>query len=375
MSDYPRFYPDQVVPPERFGDRTDQLRQIEYTLQAIREGRPRGAMICGERGIGKTSLLLKAESMCLERKILPLHIALHEFADVREFYDTIFEEVSSALKSIGLWEKFRVAVGEFEKGWDYVIRLQKRPRTLQADVHERLSLLLDKMTQRGHQSLVFFLDESDGLKAHVVGLQVLRNVWTSLVQRGHRLGFFFAGSENLVDSLGRYSPLKRHCIPVHLKRFNMRECVEVMAKLEEGAAHKLTPLLRSRIAELSGGYPHYLHVLGSHAVEAMKTGKRDVWAEAFRSYLIETNAYESVVTRAAHVSETQRRILAHMDFLGPTTPKNIARGSGVSQDTIPAQLRRLIQGKIVRKVGRGEYEIIDRDLAEHVRISLGGKPA
>lgn len=40
MSDYPRFYPDQVVPPERFGDRTDQLRQIEYTLQAIREGRP-----------------------------------------------------------------------------------------------------------------------------------------------------------------------------------------------------------------------------------------------------------------------------------------------------------------------------------------------
>ena len=231
MLDYPRFYPDQVIPPDRFGDRTEHLRQIEYTLRAIQEGRPRGAMICGERGIGKTSLLNKAESMCLERKILPLHIALHEFEEVREFYDTIFEEVGSALKSIGLWEKFRVAVGEFEKGWDYVVRLQKRPRTLQAEVHERLSLLLDKMTRRGHQSLVFFLDESDGLKAHVTGLQILRNVWTSLTQSGHRLGFFFAGSENLVESLGRYSPLKRHCIPVHLKRFKMLECVEVMAKL------------------------------------------------------------------------------------------------------------------------------------------------
>ncbi|MBI5243433.1 MAG: ATP-binding protein [Elusimicrobia bacterium] len=370
MLDFPRFYPDQVVPPERFGDRTDQLRQIEFTLQAIRESRPRGAMVCGERGIGKTSLLHKAEAMCLERKSLPLHIALHEFADVREFYDTIFEEVGSALKNIGLWEKLRVELGEFEKGWDYVIRLRKRPKTMQAEVHERLALLLEKMTRKGHQSLVFFLDESDGLKAHVVGLQILRNVWTSLAQRGHRLGFFFAGSENLVESLGRYSPLKRHCIPVQLKRFKMDECLEVMARLEEGAERKLPPSIRTRIAELSGGYPHYLHVLGSHAVEAMRKGKQDVWAEAFRSYLIETNTYESVATRAAHVSDTQKRILAHMDFLGPTTPKRIAQGSGVAQATIPTHLQRLVQSKIVRKAGRAEYEIADRDLAEHVRLSM-----
>ena len=375
MLDFPRFYPDQVVPPERFGDRTDQLRQIEYTLKAIQDGRPRGAMICGERGIGKTSLLHKAEAMCLERKILPLHIALHEFADVREFYDTIFEEVGSALKNIGLWEKLRVALGESEKGWDYVVRLQKRPRTLQAEVNERLSLLLEKMTRRGHESLVFFLDESDGLKAHVVGLQILRNVWTGLTQRGCRLGFFFAGSENLVERLGRYSPLKRHCIPVQLKRFSMAECLQVMAKLEEGTERKFTPSVKTKIAELSGGYPHYLHVLGSHAVEAMRTGKQNVWAEAFKSYLIETNAYESVVARAARVSGVQKRILANMDFLGPTTPKDIAKASGVSQDTIPAQLQRLIQAKFVCKAGRGKYEIADRDLAEHLRISLSGKPA
>lgn len=330
-------------------------------------------MICGERGIGKTSLLHKAEAMCLEKDILPLHIALHEFENVREFYDTVFEEVGSALKTIGLWEKLRVAVGEFEKGWDYVVKLQKRPRTLQAEVHERLSLLLEKMTRRGHKSLAFFLDESDGLKAHVVGLQILRNVWTDLTQRGHRLGFFFAGSENLVERLGRYSPLKRHCIPVQLKRFALSECLEVIGKLEEGAVRKLDAGIKQRIAQLSGGYPHYVHVLGGHTVEAMRRGAADVWPEAFRSYLIETNAYESVVARAARVSETQKQILAHMDFLAPTTPKGIAKASGVSPAGVPTHLHRLIRSKIVRKAGRGKYEIADRDLAEFVRLPPGAK--
>lgn len=59
-----------------------------------------------------------------------------------------------------------------------------------------------------------------------------------------------------------------------------------------------------------------------------------------------------------------------MDFLGPTTPKRIAKSSGVPQGGVPTHLHRLIRGKIVRKAGRGEYEIADRDLAEYVRTSL-----
>ena len=373
MLDYPCFFPDQVVPPERFGDRENQLRQIEYTLQAIKDCRPRGAMICGERGIGKTSLLDKTEDICLKKKILPLHIALHEFDNVREFYDTLFEEMGSALKKIGLWEKLQVALGEFRKDWDYVVRVEKRPRTLQGEVDLRLSTLLEKMKKSGHESLVFFLDESDGLKKHIVGLQILRNVWTSLCQRGCRLGFFFAGSENLVERLGQYSPLKRHCIPIQLKRFSKEECLLVIDKLEEGAKHKLSQQVKQRIAEVSGGYPHYIHVLGSHSVQAMKQGQKEIWAEAFRNYLLEINEYEAVIQSAGRVSETQKKILIHMDSFVPTTPKAIAQKSKVAQDTIPQQLKRLVQNKVVRKVGRGDYEVADRNLMEYLRLASNGR--
>ena len=369
MLDYPRFYPDQVVPPDRFDDRESQRRQIEHTLEAIKECRPRGGMICGERGIGKTSLLDKTQELCLKHHILPLHISLHEFENVKEFYDTIFEEMGSALKKIGLWEKLQVVLGEFQKDWDYVVRVEKRPCTLQGEVDARLSMLLEKMKKRGYQSLVFLLDESDGLKQHIVGLQILRNVWTSLCQRGHQLGFFFAGSENLVEHLGQYSPLKRHCVPIQLKRFVTEECLAVIEKLEEGAKHKLTDSVKLRIAELSGGYPHHIHVLGDYAVQAMKHGKKDIWPETFKNYLLEINEYESVIERAGRVSETQKKILMHMNPFEATTPKTLAKKSGVSQVTIPAQLQRLSINKVVKKVGRGDYEILDRNLAEYLRLN------
>ena len=328
MSEYPRFYPDQVVPPEQFGDRKNQILQIDYTLRAVKERRPRGAMICGERGIGKTSLLDKTEEMCLKMNILPLHIALHEFENVKEFYDTIFEEIDSALKKIGLWEKLRATLGEFRKDWDYVVRVEKRPRTLQGEVDFRLGILLEKMKKRGHESLVFLLDESDGLKKHLVGLQILRNVWTNLCQRGHNLGFFFAGSKNLVEHLGQYSPLKRHCIPIHLNRFTREDCLFVLGKLEEGAERKLPEPVKLRIAELSGGYPHHIHVLGSYVVEAMRQNKKEIWPEAFKNYLLEINEYESLIKRSAGVSETQKKILVHMDPFISTTPQVIAKRSG-----------------------------------------------
>lgn len=369
MLDFPRFYPDQVVPPGRFGDREAQRRQIEYTLQAIKEGRPRGAMICGERGIGKSSLLDKTQAMCLERKVLPLHIALHEFENMREFYDTIFEEIGSALKKIGMWEKLRVVLGEFTKEWDYIVKVEKRPGTLQGEVESRFGILFEKMKKRGYDSLVFLLDESDGLKKHVVGLQILRNVWTAFCQRGYQLGFFFAGSQNLVESLGQYSPLKRHCIPIHLKRFTQAECVEVIDQLEEGYKHRLSNSIKERIAELSGGYPHYIHILGSYAVEAMKAEKKDVWGEAFRNYLMEVNDYESVIERAARLSKTQQKIMVHMDSFAPITPKLLSKKTGIASLSIPTQLQRLTQNKTIKKIGRGEYEVADRNLAEYLRIS------
>ncbi|MBI2119950.1 MAG: ATP-binding protein [Elusimicrobia bacterium] len=369
MLEFPRFYPDQVVPSNRFGDRESQRRQIEYTLDAIKECRPRGGMICGERGIGKTSLLDKAEDMCLKRHILPLHIALHEFENVKEFYDTIFEEMGSALKKIGLWEKLHVVLGKFSKDWDYIVRVEKRPRTLQGEVDSRLSLLLEKMKKRGYKSLVFLLDESDGLKEYIIGLQILRNVWTSLCQRGYQLGFFFAGSKNLVEHLGQYSPLKRHCIPIQLKRFVKEECLIVINKLEEEVKHKLSNDVKMRIANFSGGYPHHIHILGDYAVQAMKKGSKEIWLEAFRNYLLEINEYESVIKRSECISETQKRILIHMDPFNPTTPKIIAKRSNVSQATIPAQLQRLIGNKVVKKEGRGDYEIMDRSVVEYLRLN------
>lgn len=371
MSRYPRFYPDQVIPPDRFGDREDQRRQIDYTLNAIGEGRPRGAMICGERGIGKSSLLDKAKSMCLEKEMLPIFLGLHEFKEDREFYDTIFEEIGDALKEIGLWEKLRGMLREFDKEWNYIIRLKRQPKTLQGEVSERFELLLKKMQGRGYRACVFLMDESDGLKKHMVALQILRNVWTSLCRKGFHLGFLFAGSENLVEKLGHYSPLKRHCVPIHLKRFTMGECLKVIQRLEEGYDPFLTGNIRTSISALSGGYPHFIHVIGSYVIDAIRRGKIDIWLEALKNYLLELNEYEKVLVKSRKISGTQKEILLAMDPFVAETPKIIGKKCGVPNTSITPQLNRLLKNKAVKRIGRGDYEIADRSLVEVLKIPEG----
>lgn len=239
----------------------------------------------------------------------------------------------------------------------------------QGEVEAKLNLLLDSMRKRRYHSLVFLLDESDGLKKHVVGLQILRNVWTSLCKRGYNLGFFFAGSENLVERLGRYSPLKRHCIPIELKRFTKEECLSVINKLEEGSKNKLDSFSKMRLANISGGYPHHIHVLGNYIVLAMKEGKKNSWQAAFKNYLFEINEYERVVTTANQISTAQKKILLGMNPFQVNTPKAIAKRSKVPQDTIPTQLNRLLRHNVVRRMGYGAYELVDRNLVEYLRIT------
>ena len=369
MLEYPKFYPDQVVPPDKFGDRRTQIEQVKFTLEAIKDSRPRGAMVCGERGIGKTSILDKTQAMCLQQNILPLCIALHEFRDIREFYNAIFEEIGSALKKIGLLQKLKAVYDEFSKEWAHIVRVKKKPKTLQGEVETRMTSLLDKMRKRGYKSLVFLLDESDGLKRHVVALQILRNVWMLLCKQGYDLGFFFACSENLVEDLGKYSPLKRHCIPIVLRRFTKEECFMVIDKLEENAKHKLDRNTKERIVNISGGYPHYIHVLGNYVSTALRAKKKDFWQEAFKNYLLEINKYEETIERAVKISNTQKKILIAMDPFSPITPQNIAKISGVTQATIPMQLRRLIKQKIVKKSGYSLYEIGNRNLVEYLKLT------
>ncbi len=368
MLTFPHFFPDQVVPPERFGDREIQLKQINYTLKAVTQARPRGGMICGERGIGKTSLLEKTKSLCLKNKILPLHISLHEFDSVHEFYDTVFTGIGAALKRIGLLEKFKVFLSEYNKAWEHIVRIEKKPVSLQTEVESRMGLLLEKMKKKEYKALIFLFDECDSLKKHVVALQILRNVWTSLCQQGHCLGFFFAGSQNLVESLGLHSPLKRHCIPIQLKRFSRKECLMVMESLEEGAKNKLPIEVKKRIIELSGGYPHYIHVLGGYSVEAMEEGEGKIWEKALKNYFLETNEYESVIKKAQTISDNQNKLLIHMDRFGPSSPKDLSKKTGLPPRTIPVHLKRLEQHKIVQKVHRGGYEVLDLNLVEYIQL-------
>lgn len=57
------FVPTSIVGPGMFSGRLDELRELDRVLFQTREGNPKHFLIHGERGIGKSSLLLVAKAM------------------------------------------------------------------------------------------------------------------------------------------------------------------------------------------------------------------------------------------------------------------------------------------------------------------------
>jgi Cdc6-like AAA superfamily ATPase len=55
---YNPFRPDKIVPPGMFCGRMDELRFLDHCLLQTKNGNPQHFLVEGERGIGKSSLLL-----------------------------------------------------------------------------------------------------------------------------------------------------------------------------------------------------------------------------------------------------------------------------------------------------------------------------
>jgi hypothetical protein len=55
---YNPFRPDKMMPPGMFHGRVDELEFIDHCLLQTKKGNPQHFLIEGERGIGKSSLLL-----------------------------------------------------------------------------------------------------------------------------------------------------------------------------------------------------------------------------------------------------------------------------------------------------------------------------
>ena len=183
---------------DRLAARSGELKDIEYYLRLAEAGQSPHLALIGQRGVGKTSLLLAVSSLARARHLLPVAIDLTE-SKVRSagvFWHDFYSTLILAAARAGCWggatgpiysslleQLYHRKVIDLELAvlqFPLVIArhdgdLPSLPCPDSLIVHD-FGAVRDELQANGLQGIALLLDEGDCLGAHRSLLQTLRNV-------------------------------------------------------------------------------------------------------------------------------------------------------------------------------------------------------
>ena len=286
---YNPFKPNDIVHAGMFAGRIDELRIIERCLFQAKMGSQQHFMIQGERGIGKSSLLLYVNHVA-EGRISPLKGDDLRFVSIPVDLGGC-QSQSDIVRKVG--RGLRQAIGqrntlkESAKGvWDWItnwevlgVKYNKTDNEIDLEeiAEQFVTNLADFCETTAHQvdGLLFLMDEADrptvesGLGAY------LKLISERLTWKGcHKVVFGLAGLPSLMEKLRdshESSPRLFHTMnllpltPEERKRVIQIGLQE--ANVKNAVQTEITGEAINFLAELSEGYPHFLQQFSYCAFE------------------------------------------------------------------------------------------------------------
>lgn len=276
---YNPFRPGSIVHPGMFAGRFDELEVLERALYQTQNGNANHFLIHGERGIGKSSLLMLVdhyasagtESAILKQKFKFLTISVElepadEYADLiskiaRELHRRIEKNEAVKQKLMTLWD--------FVSKWEVMGVKYNRESTPPVAMLEELS---DKICAiaaelgKDNCGIYIFIDEADK-PVDGGGLGELVKVFTErLSKRGAtNVGLGIIGISNVIEKMKKsHESSVRILTPVFLRPLNEIDRKRVVHRGLEEANRKnniattITDGALDSISKYSEGYPYFI---------------------------------------------------------------------------------------------------------------------
>ncbi len=396
------FVPHSPVYNDMFAGRMTEIEHIDNALYQAKKGNPTHIMLTGERGIGKTSLLLLAKFFANGEIIYD--DASHNFLTVQV---TLTNKMSIVDLAVSLKKNIKREIDKrdpdsalIKKCWNYFLKIEacglafrgdkSEETTFQKDqvVDEFIYALVDTVknvtgdslaTDMGLKSpldgLVVLIDEADNANADLDLGVFLKKVNETLVsERCNNVMFLLAGLPNLHEVLS-----KSHESSLRLfKNYNLdpltrAEVTQVMksglSEYYDETGEKVTiddDALRL-IYLYSEGYPHFVQQIGHSIFENLK-GNKIIETDVRKSFLGKNGALKLIGDRYYYKifyidikTDVQRKILSIMaenwdewvdrDFIKRRYKGKVA--------TLDSGLKSLREKNIIlsRKGKRGQYRL------------------
>ena len=367
----------RLTRPDLFAGRTPQLEDGASLLKQAAAGNARHGLITGDRGIGKSSLSSQIQGIARGDAA---YLALLDETDRIKFNFLTAEIVAErgegpADIATGLLQELDRSRGKNLGGirfdWELDLKIIKgkfREATAPRDVTlgfvdaiEAVAKSLDKRAS----GIVLVIDEIDRVATQQGVSTFLKVATETMSARGlENVMFLAVGMVGVRELLAdEHASTPRIFETIHVPTLSDVESMDIVAKALEPTAVTINGATNRLIAELSGGFPQPVHLIGSEAYEAdtdwvidnadLNKGIQSVVGVKARE------EFDAQLLIAG--SGRNRQIVKSMaNYSGSNVPiAHVCEELDVIQPEISANIGLLMKREVIVRVDRGVYRIKD----------------
>ncbi len=389
--------------PGMFAGRREEIKAINAILAQTRVGNAGHFLIFGERGIGKSSLMVAAEALAEFAPVGQLPFLVVGVTLTKQDTESVIASriATKVQQKVGL-KRLKDKETVLKEAWDFVKRIEIGGTKLNAserivealDVADKLVTALEKTTallKSEYAGIVILIDEAD-TAGQALGSLIKRTI-DSLGKGTASVCFGVAGLPELPESMkaGHQSSLRgfRHFCIEPLEPSERQEVVDlglVEARDKYGIDVAIEANAVSIISALSDGYPHFIQQFAYSAFDADEdltiTGD-----DVFQGAISEGGAIQSLgnavfhsqfyrEVRSASSRETLRALAeAELADSGCWVSKaDLRKQTALKETTLTGCLKTLADRHIILKdsVRLGHYRLPTWGFAWWIRKTLGG---
>lgn len=383
------FTPNRPVDdPEKFAGREEQVDEIIDSLFQIANNNPKHTIITGDRGIGKSSLLLQTKLMGAGDNRLPDRLDLDKGLDGFDFviawHDADANQTPEDI-TIGLLRDLNnVSTNIFDTlkieldiaGFIKVAKKEEKEKSISDLVDEftkRIKNVHKNLQSKNKYGILLFIDELDRIKPDSGIATFFKLCAEKLVRDDMKnVAFMTAGITGAIQNLeSEHGSIFRTFRDIPLPRLTITEIKKILISGFEITNHTYDNDVFKLAFDISGGYPEPVHLIGSEMLSVDEDGYIDVsdFNEAKIKLVkdVRRNKLHSILERAGY-GKYQLILEAMAKHESQFVPlKHIANEIGQAQNQFSTNISNLVQRGVIIKVEKGVYSFLDPLLKEYIR--------
>lgn len=382
------FFPNRPVEdPERFEGRQREVEEIIDALFQSANSNPTHSIITGERGIGKSSLLLQTKLLSTgnnelaEKFAIDLGVEKFDFiiawvdggADqtLENLIQAILKELQSSLSRFIQGWKIEFDLGGFIK-FSKTETKDKSITDLVSEFIRQIEKVNKEVEKKGKQGIIIFIDELDRIPVNSGLASYIKLCTERMIREGIKnVIFFAAGIKGAVQKFEEdHASILRTLRDIPLDRFTEENATSILKSGFAKVNHSYDIAILSKAFKFSAGFPEPIHLIGSEllAEDSDSHLSEEDFEKAKIKILgdVRKNSLESKL-KSAGIGKYQDILEVMAKCPDENIPlEYVSRELKIEPNQYATNVSTLCERDIIFKVARGIYSFVDPLLKEYI---------